>query len=369
MVHWQKFLSRGLLLGALTFVLFATACNLPSAQTPTPVGTILPTGQVIVSPSPSQTLNNTSPTALIPVTGMDVVTQQCQFCVNDEVHAVLLMPEQASFLVPDPLIRVNCVTVKVVNGERIVFCRGAQQTSFNLNVCLNNTDCFQYPITLVDCSAIPQNGVMLTPVVLTPVNNVSPPTAASPVSTATAVVLPTQTVISAPASPTPTIPPPPAAPTSTVAVIVPSIVPTGVLHQQPTKAPPIIRQPTASSAASQSPATVTGLQDPGTFVRWYFGQVWQTRNYQNLWDNYLTPAFKAHASPGGFPEYAGWWSSVQRVDVNSVDVLQNDGTHAWVRANVTFTLQDGRVIGNQQYDYDLFFDAARQTWMFDYRAP
>ena len=57
-----------------------------------------------------------------------------------------------------------------------------------------------------------------------------------------------------------------------------------------------------------------------------------------------------------------------RVDIHSVDVVQNDGTHAWVRVNVTFTMQDGRVVANQQYDYDLLFDAARQTWMFDYRT-
>ena len=105
---------------------------------------------------------------------------------------------------------------------------------------------------------------------------------------------------------------------------------------------------------------------PEGFLRWYFSAVWNERNYQDLWDNYLTPSFKARPNAGGFEGYVDWWSSVERVDVNSVTVLDNDGSHAWVRVNVTFTMLDGRVISNQEYDYDLLFDPARQTWMFDY---
>ncbi len=113
----------------------------------------------------------------------------------------------------------------------------------------------------------------------------------------------------------------------------------------------------------------TTLNTPEGFLRWYFAAVWNERNYQDLWDNYLTPAFKSRPDNGGLQDYAAWWNSVQRVDVNSVSVLQNDGTHAWVRVNLTFTMKDGRVVSNQEYDYDLLFDPTRQTWMFDYRTP
>ena len=37
---------------------------------------------------------------IIPVTGSQEVLLQCQFCVNDEPHAVLILPESAAFLVP-----------------------------------------------------------------------------------------------------------------------------------------------------------------------------------------------------------------------------------------------------------------------------
>ncbi len=108
-----------------------------------------------------------------------------------------------------------------------------------------------------------------------------------------------------------------------------------------------------------------GIQDPEQFVRWYFGAVWQIRDYENLWNNYLTPSFKTVVSPGGYAEYVTWWNSVQRVDINSINVIQNDGTHAVIQVNVTFAMKDGRIIGNQEYDYDLLYDANKQTWMFD----
>ena len=140
----------------------------------------------------------------------------------------------------------------------------------------------------------------------------------------------------------------------------------------PTTALPPAETATARPPQSRVPATHlprTALNTPEGFLRWYFSAVWNERNYQDLWDNYLTPSFKARPNAGGFEGYVAWWSSVQRVDVNSVTVLDNDGSHAWVRVNVTFTMLDGRVISNQEYDYDLFYNSPRQTWMFDYRTP
>ena len=56
---------------------------------------------------------------------------------------------------------------------------------------------------------------------------------------------------------------------------------------------------------------------------------------------------------------------MERVDVNSVDVLQNDGSNALVRVHLTFHMKDGRLVENQVYDYDLLYDSSRRTWMFD----
>ena len=329
----MNLLSRRFLAAAILLLIFTSGCNLPAATGETPVGTILPTeGQA--TPSPAVTGiwsgHDLTPTLSIPVTGVDPVTLQCQFCVNDEPHAVLIVEENVSFNVAEPLARVTCLTAQVVNGRRIVLCRGAQQTAFDLNVCVDGTNCSLFPLTLETCP-IPglAGGGTAFP-------TLAAPTSTIPVETATSTRLPRlTTVIVPPAAATPTF----AAPL------------------QPTMAPIL---PTQSSSNS--------LADPAGFMRWYFNAVWAQRNYQDLWNNYLTPSFRTNVGTGSFEDYEQWWNSVARVDIHSVDVVQNDGTHAWVRVNVTFTMQDGRVVANQEYDYDLLFDAARQPWMLDYRT-
>lgn len=334
--------SRALLFCALLLVAVSSSCNFPVA-TQAPVGTVLPSGPAATSAIPTSTLDLSASTAMIPITGVEnIVSLQCEFCVNDEAHAVLILPESASFLVPDPLAGVTCLTVQVVNGRRIVICRGAQKTSFTLNVCVDNTNCTQLPITLNPCPLVPQTGLLtprttFTPTIValasqpTAVPSISPSNTGTPVNPSTGM----------PATPVPTRMPTqaPATPTLSHAL-----------------------QPTRPST-QQQPGT--GLQDPAQFVRWYFGDIWTARDYQQLWENYLTPKFQTTVSPGGFSEYVQWWESVDHVVVNSVTVLQNDGTRAWVRVNLSFYLKDGRVLENRDYDYGLLYDATRHTWMFD----
>ena len=333
----MKFLSRRFWIGALSLIVLSSSCNFP-AQTPTPQETVLPSEQSATPSSPISTSTEMTPTALIPVTGSDAVSLQCQFCVNDETHALFIMPERASFLVSNPVIGINCLTAKVINGQRIVLCRGTQQTTFTLNVCLDTTNCIQFPVTLQPCPVNPQTGAGNPVVTSIPFS----PNAPIPVDTQIPPTVPANTSLPA-----------------TTLTIVPSPLVTA------TSAPPLIQPTRGTHPLPSTVEPATAHTDPAEFVRWYFGAVWQIRNYQDLWDNYLTLSFKNRISSGGFAEYVQWWSSVDRVDVSSVDVLQNDGTHAWVRVTVTFTMKDGRVISNQQYDYALLYDAARQTWMFD----
>ena len=144
-------------------------------------------------------------------------------------------------------------------------------------------------------------------------------------------------------------------PTQTVATQIPLFTITVPPGHENTKAPPLL----------PPSGTQTFIQDPAEFTRWYFTRVWKERDYQNLWDNYLDSSYKANVGSGLFEDYAGWWDSVERVDINSMDVLQNNGRDAWVRVNLTFHMKDGRVVQNQVYDYDLLYDPSRGTWMFD----
>ena len=131
-----------------------------------------------------------------------------------------------------------------------------------------------------------------------------------------------------------------------------------------TIAPSLAPLPT-QTAVAQIP--VTGVQDPAEFARWYFTRVWNERDYQNLWDNYLTASYKANVGSGLFEDYVWWWNSVGRVDVHSVDVLENNGSAARVRVDLTFYMTDGRVVEDQVYEYDFLYDPSRGTWMFDFR--
>lgn len=321
---------RKLLIGAMALISLNSACNLPAQTKPPPLGTILPADPFIAT----ATLNIATPTALIPITGMDkIASLQCQFCVNDEIHAVLVLAEPASFLVSQPVTGVNCLTAQVVNDRRIVICRGAQQTSFTLNVCMDGSNCVQLPIALETCPLLPQTRIGTQPtaspvhIVPTPIVTMSSPTIATSTST------------------------PPAAQA-------------GVARSPftATAAPPF--RPVTTPFATSLPS---GLKDPAEFAKWYFGTVWRERNYQDLWNNYLTPSYKSNVGSGIYADYIAWWDSVERVDVHSVNVLENDGMRAWVRVNATFYMKDGRVVSNQPYEYNLLYDATRGTWMFDYQ--
>lgn len=178
----MKMVSRAILFSVLTLLLISSACT-PAQTPPAPLVTMTATGQSTLTPMPTNTQSNETPTAFIPITGMDVVSLQCQFCVNEEAHAVLIMSNLTFFNVSDPASGVTCLTAQEVNDKRIVLCRGAQQAAFQLDVCVDDANCLQFPITLQRCPLIPQTGqgtpvVTLTaaaPILLTPINTLAPP--------------------------------------------------------------------------------------------------------------------------------------------------------------------------------------------------
>jgi len=207
---------------------------------------------------------------------------------------------------------------------------------------------------------------LLQPRTRTPAPSLSTPTSlpqtSIPASTPTPPSLPTATNTSLLAQlNTPVSPVAPSSaplPTQTAVVQAPVFTITIPAGHPNTKAPPLVPRSGTSAAA----------QGPDEFVRWYFTRVWTERDYQNLWDNYLTASFKTNVGSGLFEDYVWWWNTVERVDINSVDVVQNDGNNALVRVHLTFHMKDGRLVENQVYDYDLLYDPSRSTWMFDASA-
>lgn len=105
---------------------------------------------------------------------------------------------------------------------------------------------------------------------------------------------------------------------------------------------------------------------PEEFLFWYFNAVWSGRNYEDLWANFLTPSFQNHSSNGNFNEYVKWWKTVNRIDINTIEIVQQKEFSAWARININLYLNDGRILKSRKYDYSLVFDAAKSVWMFDY---
>ena len=228
----MKRMSRLILIGAITLLVLSSACNVPALPASVPSATLPVAGQATSTPLSIDIVNTDTPAPVIPITGMDVVSLQCQFCVNEEVHAVLIMSNQAFFHVADPDTGVTCLSAKEMDGRRILLCRGAQNASFTLNVCVDTTNCLEFPIKLQRCPLVPGAGtgtptvpstfVPLTPVILTPRNTLIPstgvpPTGVPPTNAPSTVTpstpVPTNTNASTPLPTSSTEPPP--EPTST----------------------------------------------------------------------------------------------------------------------------------------------------------
>jgi hypothetical protein len=166
---------------------------------------------------------------------MDVVSLQCQFCVNEEAHAVLIMSNQAFFNVADPGSGVTCLSAQEVNGRRILLCRGAQQASFSLNVCVDSANCLEFPITLQTCPLIGSGTSTTTPfapILLTPISPASTPSQRNTVAPTATGIRPTATLEA-------TVVTPVTEPTATEIGPVPSPVPTVVTEPPPPQPSPI----------------------------------------------------------------------------------------------------------------------------------
>jgi hypothetical protein len=174
----MKIVSRILLFGALTLVLLTAACA--GQGTPTVVGTVPnnetsypPPGETQVTETEAATASpdatatadvtetattDTTQTPGVPVTGVDVILVECQFCIDGMTQTLLVIPETATFevvadtaAVSTPGPDTGCTTVDTFNGRQIVMCRAEENTSLNLNICTNANNCTQVLVEFQDC--------------------------------------------------------------------------------------------------------------------------------------------------------------------------------------------------------------------------
>ena len=71
----------------------------------------------------------------------------------------------------------------------------------------------------------------------------------------------------------------------------------------------------------------------------------------------------AKDTPGGYNEYVEFWNTVEQVDINNLETQRISDTS--VKCQFRMILH----IGGKQYstnaNYNLTYDASRQTWIFE----
>jgi len=107
----------------------------------------------------------------VPVTGADLILLERQFCIEGMAYALLVLPDTAMFqtvadtaTLSTPGPDMGCNTVDIYNGRQVVICRGQQNTSLNLNICVDGNSCTPLLVELQSCpqAGAPQPGTAVT---------------------------------------------------------------------------------------------------------------------------------------------------------------------------------------------------------------
>ncbi len=148
-----------------------------TAETAVETPTVSTTATAAISTSTTQTASTAGTGTLgVPVTGVDIVLVECQFCVDTTAHALLVLPDTATFEIvsSSPATTTSttavttttpsCTTVEVNNGKQVVLCNGPELTPIVLNICTADNACTDFPVDLLACplaakptSAVPSN--------------------------------------------------------------------------------------------------------------------------------------------------------------------------------------------------------------------
>jgi hypothetical protein len=120
-------------------------------------------GGFVTTPAVGTQAPATSPgvtrTPGIPVTGQDIMLVECQFCVDTRAHALLVLPDTATFQITSPAVTANtttdtqptCTTVEINNGRQVVLCSGPELTPLVVNICTDASHCTDFPVDLLAC--------------------------------------------------------------------------------------------------------------------------------------------------------------------------------------------------------------------------
>jgi hypothetical protein len=119
-----------------------------------------------------------------------------------------------------------------------------------------------------------------------------------------------------------------------------------------------------SLQASRETNQQSGTQPSASgFIRDYYATI-SVGDYQSAW-NGLTDDFKAKYNSGGYGPYADWWSTVDRVDVMSVNVTNQDSYRANLYVELSYYYTSGKVDTYDLMSFTLVYSNTSNSWMID----
>jgi hypothetical protein len=136
--------------------------------------------------------------------------------------------------------------------------------------------------------------------------------------------------------------------------------PTSILPTAKVVSPNILPTP----AVTPSPVANTVKATPDIIVKNYYTNINQSK-YADAWSQ-LSPSYKNNPQlhPNGFTSYEEWWKTLQGVELQSWQVLENNQQQATVNVVLKYIPKTGNSF-NQSLDILLTWDNISQKWMID----
>jgi hypothetical protein len=114
---------------------------------------------------------------------------------------------------------------------------------------------------------------------------------------------------------------------------------------------------------SQTQKSQTSLRTPAPdkFIRDHYALL-NNRAYQVTWDN-LTPEFQNIA--GGFSGYTQWWNSVRRIELGTVEIIEQSSDQAIVEAQISWVNSNGEVSLDSKSWVHLVWNDSINQWQIN----
>jgi hypothetical protein len=122
--------------------------------------------------------------------------------------------------------------------------------------------------------------------------------------------------------------------------------------------------PTATSIPTETLIpTAADTLSPEEFIRGYFRAISES-NYTQAWDM-LSDHFKNLHNSSGYQPFVDWWSTIDQVEVLSVNVKSQSANSAQLEAELAYYFKNGQVDSYDLMEFDLLYDSSVGSWFID----